>query len=257
MKTLNNILKEFEPITLSEMDKSKLMDRTDTKFTFSKENLADVLNEVKGDYKVLEIEKHRLSTYQTLYYDTADLSLYIKHHNGKLNRYKVRHRTYVESKLGFLEVKFKNNKGRTIKKRIQKLEVPKQWAEDTSEFITKRTPFMPETLVPNIWVNYKRITLVNNANAERVTIDTDLEFVNKGFTEKMHNLVIAEVKQEKRSGSAFLLAMKKFKIREGSISKYCMGVALTNKSVKMNNFKEKLLLLKHIIYAGNNITANS
>ncbi|MBK7667230.1 MAG: VTC domain-containing protein [Sphingobacteriaceae bacterium] len=52
-------------------------------------------------------------------------------------------------------------------------------------------------MVPNIWINYKRITLVNNANAERVTIDTELEFINKDFKKKMDNLVIAEVKQEK------------------------------------------------------------
>lgn len=257
MNSVNDILKAYQPITLEEMDKAKLMDRTDTKFTFSYENLMKVLEEVKNNYKVLEIENCRASTYQTLYYDTADLSLYLKHHSGKLNRYKVRHRTYVESKLGFLEVKFKNNKGRTIKKRIKIMEVPQQWATETSDFIQAKTPFAAETLVPNIWVNYKRITLVNNENAERVTIDTELEFINKDFTEKMTNLVIAEVKQEKKSPSVFLGAMKKFRIREGSISKYCMGVAVTNKTIKKNNFKEKLISLNNIIYAGNHITANS
>ena len=239
------------------MDKAKLMDRTDTKFTFSLDNLLKVLEEVKDNYKVLEIENCRMSTYQTLYYDTADLSLYLKHHAGKLNRYKIRHRTYVESKLGFLEVKFKNNKGRTIKERIKKQDVPKEWELDTSEFLSKKTPFNPEMLVPNIWVNYKRITLVNNENAERVTIDTNLEFVSKNFTEQMTNLVIAEVKQDKKAASYFIGIMKKLRIREGSISKYCMGVAVTNKTIKKNNFKQKLLSLNHILYAGNHITANS
>lgn len=257
MKRIADILNSFESITLKEMDKAKLMDRTDTKFTFSSDNLLKVLDEVKGNYKVLEIENCRMSTYQTLYYDTSDLSLYLKHHNGKLNRYKIRHRTYVESKLGFLEIKFKNNKGRTIKERIKKADVPDKWSEEASDFILTKTPFSPETLVPNIWVNYKRITLVNNANAERVTIDTDLEFINKNFTKKMDNLVIAEVKQDKRAGSAFLEAMRKFRIREGSISKYCLGVALTNEHVKKNNFKEKITSLNHIIYAGHHTSANS
>lgn len=257
MKPVQDILNSFQSITLKEMDKARLMDRTDTKFTFSLNNLRRVLEEVKDKYRVLEIENCRMSTYQTLYYDTADLSLYLKHHAGKLNRYKIRHRTYVESKLGFLEVKFKNNKGRTIKERIKKQEVPKEWGLETSEFLSKKTPFNPEVLIPNIWVNYKRITLVNNENAERVTIDTDLEFVNKEFTEKMNNLVIAEVKQDKRKGSSFLEVMKKLRIREGSISKYCLGVAVTNKAVKKNNFKEKLISLNHILYAGNNLTAGS
>lgn len=257
MNPINNILNAFQSITLEQMDKSKLMDRTDTKFLFSSQNLLKVLVEVSNHYKILEIENGRISTYQTLYYDTSDLSLYLKHHNGKLNRYKIRHRTYVESKLGFLEVKFKNNKGRTIKVRIKKQEVPKQWAEDTSEFLSSKTPFNPTTLVPTIWINYKRITLVNNANAERVTIDTELEFVSNGFTRKMDNLVIAEVKQEKKADSAFLAAMKKLRIREGSISKYCLGVALTNENIKKNNFKEKISSLNQIIYAGNHTTTNS
>ena len=45
--------------------------------------------------------------------------------------------------------------------------------------------------------------------------------------------------------------MKKFHIREGSISKYCLGIALTCSGVKKNNFKEKLHTIKHLIYANN------
>jgi hypothetical protein len=254
---LKEILNKFGPITLKEMDKAKLMDRTDTKFTFTQGELASILDEVKDMYKVLEIEGHRMSTYQTLYYDTKDLSLYTHHHNGKLNRYKVRHRSYVESNIGFLEVKFKNNKGRTIKDRIKQKGVTENWCEESSGFLTKKVPFDPEGLVPVVWVNYKRITLVNNANAERVTIDTDLEFVSNGVTQKMNNLVIAEVKQDKKSRSDFLGLMKKYHIRVGSISKYCMAIAMTRPSVKKNNFKEKLSSLKHIIYAGHNTITNS
>ena len=232
------------------MDKARLMDRTDTKFTFTQEELVPILEEAKDLYKVLDIENHRISTYRTLYYDTKDLNLYTQHHNGKLNRYKVRHRTYVESNIGFLEVKFKNNKGRTIKDRIKKADAPQLWCGESSGFLTKKTPFRPEGLVPVVWVNYKRITLVNNANAERVTIDTDLEFVNDGVTRKMKGLVIAEVKQDKKNRSDFLGLMKKYRIREGSISKYCMAVVMTEPGVKKNNFKERLSSLKHIIYAG-------
>ena len=238
------------------MDKARLMNRTDTKFTFTQSELITMLEEVEDKYKVLDIENHRMSTYRTLYYDTKDFNLYTNHHNGKLNRYKVRHRTYVESNIGFLEVKFKNNKGRTIKDRIKKADVPQQWCEESNGFLAKKTPFDPKGLIPVVWVNYKRITLVNNANAERVTIDTDLEFVNEGVTRKMQGLVIAEVKQDKKSKSDFLGLMKKYHIRCGSVSKYCMAIAMTEPSVKKNNFKEKLSSLKHIIYAGCNTSAN-
>lgn len=243
------ILDQFEPISLKEMDSVKLMNRTDTKYTFNRAQFDEVLKEIKQNYRVLEIDGKRLSRYQTLYYDTKDLNLYTRHHNGELNRYKIRHRSYLESNIGFLEIKFKNNKGRTLKDRIKKKDVPYTWENETETFLKEMLPFDPQTLIPVIWVNYSRLTLVNKTGAERLTIDLDLEFIKGDVKKNLSSLVIAEVKQEKRKGSPFLKVMKQFHIREGSISKYCMGVALTSgKEVKKNNFKRKLLNLKHIIY---------
>lgn len=230
------------------MDGVKLMDRTDTKYTFHLSTLTAALDKVIDQYKVLEVEGKRASRYKTLYYDTNTLELYTKHHNGELNRYKIRHRTYVESDIGFLEVKFKNNKGRTLKERIKKKEVPHDsWDSDSSKFLGEKLPFDFNTLEPVLWVNYSRITLVNRFSAERLTIDLDLEFLNKSNEKQMANLVIAEVKQESRKPSPFIDAMKELHIREGSISKYCMGIALTRKGIKKNSFKAKLLSLKHIV----------
>ena len=248
MKISLNILEKFAPINLKEMDSVKLMNRTDTKFTFSSTQLEIVLSEVLEDYYILEVNGKRISRYKTLYYDTFNYNLYTKHHNGELNRYKIRHRTYVESNIGFLEVKFKNNKGRTIKDRIKQHDVPEIWETGAENFLNSMLPFEAQTLVPTIWVNYSRITLVNKTSPERLTIDLALEFVKGTETVKLSSLAIAEVKQEKRTASPFLRAMKKHHIREGSISKYCMGIALTIKKIKKNNFKEKLQNLKNIIH---------
>jgi len=241
-----NILQQFESIDLKEMDSVKLMNRTDTKFIFTSSQFEMILQEIMSDYRVLEIKGQRLNRYKTLYYDTVTMDLYAEHHNGKLNRYKIRHRTYVESDTGFLEVKFKNNKGRTIKTRVKEHDVPFSWEGENEVFLTKTLPFEPKILVPMIWVNYSRYTLVHKTEPERLTIDLELEFVKNEVTKKLEGLVIAEVKQEKRKSSPFLKMMKKYHIREGSISKYCMGMALTCDAIKKNNFKSKLLLLKHI-----------
>lgn len=248
MKEAPSILQSFEPITLGEMDRVKLMNRTDTKFTFNASQLETVLAEVSAYYHVLEVDGKRISRYKTLYYDTEQLNLYLKHHNGELNRYKIRHRTYVESEIGFLEVKFKSNKGRTIKDRIKKKEVPFEWGVDTALFLNDMLPFDASVLKPVIWVNYSRITLVNKTCAERLTLDLNLEFIKNDRSKDMGSIVIAEVKQEKRTASPFLKVMKKHHVREGSISKYCMGIALTSTAVKKNNFKEKLLTLNSIIH---------
>ncbi len=243
---LNNLLNSFEPISLDEMDNVKLMDRTDTKYTFHSEILPTVLEQLKDSYRVLRINDTYQSNYKTLYYDTNELSLYYKHHSGKLNRYKVRHRSYVDSNIGFLEVKFKNNKGRTIKDRIKNNEVLLQWTEEARHFLAKKTPYLPDTLVPNLWVNYSRITLVNKTSNERLTIDLNLEFIKGDREKSMKSLVIAEVKQEKNQPSRFKELMKQLRIREGSISKYCMAVALTGEQVKINSFKAKLIQLQKI-----------
>lgn len=248
MSELQNILQMYNPISLKEMDSVKLMDRTDIKFTFNQMQLCDILLQLKDDYKVLQIEDKRQSTYKTLYYDTENLGLYLNHHNGHLNRFKIRHRTYVDSNTGYLEVKLKSNKGRTIKDRIKKVITPLSWEKDTAEFLISKLPFNPEVLKPTLWVNYKRITLVSNKLTERVTIDVDLEFVSDSKFHKMDQLVIAEVKQDKKNASVFLNKMKQMHIREGSISKYCLGIALMKPTVKKNNFKEKILSLKHIIH---------
>ena len=100
-KQVSDMLNQFSPITLEEMDGVKLMDRTDTKFTFNINKLPTILEEAKEFYKILSVEGNRISRYKTLYFDTEDFDLYNEHHSGKLNRYKIRHRTYVESNIGF------------------------------------------------------------------------------------------------------------------------------------------------------------
>ncbi len=248
MKSINDILNTFEPISLKEMDSVKLMDRTDTKFVFNRSKLPEVLNSITEFYKVLEVDGKKISRYKTLYYDTSDFSLYLAHHNGHLNRFKIRHRTYIESSLGFLEIKLKTNKERTVKTRIKQKETPLNWQTNSIEFLEKSTPFSSETLVPALWVNYSRITFVNKQSAERITIDLGLEFLKGAVVQNFDELVIAEVKQEKKKPSPFLKIMKQLHIREGSMSKYCLGVTVLCPNIKKNNFKPKLFHLNHILH---------
>lgn len=241
-----HLLNTFSPISLSEMDSVKLMNRTDRKFTFHVSKLPELLQHIKPFYQVLEIENNRISKYKSLYYDTPSYNLYLNHHNGRLNRYKIRHRTYVESKLGFLEVKFKNNKGRTNKTRIKQQQYDDLTHPQTQAFLNNHQPLNQLNLIPVIWVNYSRITLVNLLNGERLTLDIGLEFITNKNQANYQNLVIAELKQDGKKHSPFFDAAKNLHLREGSISKYCMGIALTCKNIKSNNFKPAIHYLNHI-----------
>ena len=48
MQQLLNILNGFQPITLEEMDRVKLMNRTDTKFAFTYEQLEHILTGINS-----------------------------------------------------------------------------------------------------------------------------------------------------------------------------------------------------------------
>ncbi|MBQ2236062.1 MAG: VTC domain-containing protein, partial [Muribaculaceae bacterium] len=110
---MHDILSTYRPITLDEMRGIKLMNRTDTKFVTTVSRLERLLELARHDYCVQETDGERVIPYYTVYYDTALHEMYRVHHNGHADRQKVRIRCYVSSALGFLEVKTKNNHGRT------------------------------------------------------------------------------------------------------------------------------------------------
>jgi hypothetical protein len=241
---INEILSRFRPISLDEMDSVKLMDRVDTKFMLSSRGFGVLLNELRKSYKCLEVEGFRASRYETVYLDTEKLDFYIKHHNGKRNRYKIRYRKYVESDLTFLEIKFKNNKKRTVKNRMIVPGIESSLSEDSAHFINEISGIDYEVL--NVLRNdFSRITLVNEELQERLTLDMSLKFSAFGGVAEMGDVIICELKQEKaKRNSPFLSAVKNHVHRPMRISKYCMGIAMLKEGVKKNNFKENLLILE-------------
>jgi hypothetical protein len=245
---INSTLGIFDPITLQEMDDVKLLDRTEVKYFFSAQKLPSVLQQIASDYRVLEINGVRVNNYETLYFDTTDFRMYLTHQSGRSNRYKIRYRKYVDSNLSFFEIKFKNNKGRTIKERIKQKDIATAITDKASDFLQEKTPYTPLILEPKVWNNYSRMTLVNKYSKERLTIDVNLAFRNDLVAVDVPNLVIAELKQEKSKASPFMKVMKDMGIKEGSISKYCYGVIYLNEGIKKNNFKPNLLTIKKISY---------
>src|SRR5690606_25304222 len=92
---LSPLLAQLEPVGLAQLDGVALLDRTDTKYLLSLEQLTAALAELGDQYRVLAIDGLRLSPYQTVYFDSADFALYLRHHAGKKNRHKVRSRRYL------------------------------------------------------------------------------------------------------------------------------------------------------------------
>ena len=130
MTEILQTLKEYIPISLEEMSGIKLMNRTDTKYVTSYQILKEILLVARHDYRIQEVNGECNIAYHTIYLDTPDRDMYVTHQNGRIVREKIRIRTYVNSDLTFLEVKNRNNKGRTDKRRIRigSIEVSKKTA---------------------------------------------------------------------------------------------------------------------------------
>lgn len=243
MNEISKITASFSPIKLAEMDNVKLMSRSDTKFAFQFSKLPELLNQMMPFYKVLEINGKFIHDYKSLYFDTDDRKFYLDHHNGRVNRNKVRFREYVGSDLTFLEIKRKNNKGKTIKKRMKVDSINDNLSVKQKEYIYS---IIGSNIILNSkqWINFSRITFVHKVHKERLTIDINLNFKEKDRRGDLNQIAIGEVKQERMSRlSDFMRIAKELHILPIRISKYCMSTLELNPELKQNRFKEKTLFL--------------
>ena len=244
LSKIQEIAESFDPIGLTEMDSVQLMSRVDTKFVFTLDNLIELLPFLKEKYFLLNVKDVLLSDYESLYYDDKEFSSYYDHHNGKVDRFKIRYRKYVNSNLSFLEVKHKN-KGRTDKSRIRVEGIPDNMNDQDFDFV-KNAGVKSAELNPSLLNKFSRITLVNKEMNERLTIDLNVSYTWRSEEKAMNNIVIAELKQGKAMrNSPFYVLMKENQIRPLKISKYTIGMIFMHDKVaiKYNRFKKKLLKL--------------
>lgn len=246
MSIIDELITPFKAISLREMEDVKLLNRRDTKFVFGAEKLPAIMEQLYPSYYILEVDGVRLQHYDTLYFDTPGHHLYLLHHNKRLNRFKVRSRRYLDSDLCYFEIKFKNNKGRTFKERNRQQGPQEEISGQQEELLASLTGYKPAMLQPSLQVIFSRITLVNRALTERVTIDTGITFRCENAEKAYPGLVIAEVKQDRSAFSAIAHILHKVHIPKTRISKYCLGIVSLNRTIKQNNFKHKLYLINKL-----------
>ncbi|KYL33802.1 VTC domain-containing protein [Pseudoalteromonas agarivorans] len=246
---INELLIPFEGYGLNDLNNANLMNRVDSKFMLPLSFLPELLTHIQGQYRVLDIQGKRLFSYYNQYFDTPELDLYKAHHNGKLNRYKVRQRRYVDTATEYLEVKLKNNQSRTVKTRIKLAQTNNQQANSTA-FIKEQMKNSFAHLNVTQQSGYNRIALANEEKAERLTLDFNLWYNTPKGDNKitLPGFFIAELKQSKKTKrSPFYKLMSKHHIFPASFSKYCIGCALLYpERLKVNRFKPVLARLKHL-----------
>jgi hypothetical protein len=250
---INELAAAMPTVTLDEMSHLRLMERIDCKYAAPASLLPRLMEQMHPLFRMQASGEAGIAAYGTQYLDTRELDLFVMHQNGKLNRQKIRIRSYIDSRLSFLEIKNKNNKGRTIKWRIPIsqacLPATSCLSADEQLYLDTHALVGCEALEPALSNRFRRITFVNNRATERVTVDLDLSFLTPrtGREAAVEELMILELKQDGRQESDFRDLLHRERIKPVAFSKYCMGTVLTDPGAKYNRFKSRWAAINKLI----------
>lgn len=248
----------FRPISLAALNaKAAMLERLDNKYVTRAGVLREAVPALAERFDILEIGALRSFTYQTCYFDDAQRSSYFDHHQGRRQRMKVRVRKYLDAALCFVEVKLKDKRGITVKKRLP-YALDKYGTLDASALAHVEQAYRAlyergfgRDLEPTLEMSYRRITLVAREGGERMTIDHDLRFGAQAAGGAIDdNVFIVETKSANGNGLADALLRRWHQHPSSRCSKYCVGMSLTGAVAKHNRFLPVLRKLGALPPAG-------
>ena len=238
----------FTPISLKDLEaNSGMLERIDNKYVVGEEALRAAIPELAKHFHILDIDGRRCFTYDTCYFDDEGCRSYFDHHQSRSRRVKVRMRKYLEAGLCFVEVKLKDRRGITIKKRLRCSldsfgmldETAQKFVRDAYQSLYKRT--FPHKISRNLDMRYQRLTLVAKDGGERMTLDNRVRFeMNDAAQEVDERLFIIEAKSAKGNGIADRILRRLHQHPTRHVSKYCTGLAALRDGLKQNNFRQAL-----------------
>ncbi len=171
----------LESVSLAELDAvAALQTRTDRKYVVSRNMAARLVRGLGGSARVLEIDGMRTFRYESVYFDTPDLRMYLEAARGRPRRVKVRTRTYLDSGLCMLEVKTRDRRGLTVKHRLPHPVAESSWLNgEALAFVGGfgELADLGAVLRPTLTTMFDRTTLLLGAGEARITVDTDLRMV--------------------------------------------------------------------------------
>lgn len=262
----------FAPISLEQLNEhAALLERTDNKYIVTAAVLQQAVPLLAQEFDILEMDGKHVFSYETCYFDDAVHSIYRSHHQGRRRRCKVRMRKYADAGLCFVEIKLKDKRGATLKKRLAC--TPEQFGQlDQQELDFVHAAYhalygeaFTQALEPAVTMRYQRITLVAKQGGERMTLDVGLQFTAQGRTvDVSQECYLLETKSSNGNGMAdhILRALRERPV--SPCSKYCMGLAALQRVNRYNRFlpalrrlgiaapapgPQRLLQLAHALYA--------
>lgn len=236
-------LSRFDTISLDALNtKAAMLERLDNKYIIPATRLAPAFDAFSDLFDVLEIEGKRAFTYATRYYDDAARRAYYDHHQGRRKRCKVRVRHYVDAGFSYLEVKLKDIRDVTVKKRLKVPNGIETLDSTCTDFIDTcyRNQYGEDfgrPLQVRIGMEYERITLVAKEGGERMTIDTSMGFWSHRVTRDVGaDMFIVETKSARGNGIADKILRKLHLHPTSRCSKYCVAMAALGEVDRVNRF---------------------
>ena len=242
-------LDSLPSIGLDELiERASLLTRVDRKYLLPATALDDVLADLDPRTRVLEIDGHRHSAYESVYFDTPALDSYVLAAHGRRRRFKIRTRTYLDSAVGYLEVKTRGSRSSTVKERIE------YRPEERDTLTADGLAYVDETLAasgialdsgalqPVLSTEYARATLLLPESASRATIDTRLAWrllPRPGRLLERPAVVVVETKSASRA-SEMDRALWAHGHRPTSLSKYATGMAAFRADLPANKWHRTL-----------------
>jgi hypothetical protein len=235
------------PISLKELNAlAALQTRVDRKYFVPAGIFRKLIAELTDELQVLEIDGRRTFGYESVYFDTPDLTTYRAHLQRRRQRFKARTRTYTDSGLCMFEVKLTGSRGETVKERV-----PHPVGHGTQLTVDAvahlRTTLgqafrqdLPPEMGPTLATTYRRTTFVSRNGECRLTCDVELLCRNARHEVRDTGTHVLVESKSSGPGSAPDRILRELGVRPAAVSKYCVAVAALHPELPSNPWQQTL-----------------
>jgi hypothetical protein len=235
----------FSPVSLDDADATAaLRTRVDRKYVIDEPMAALLLTEMDASVTGLEIAGLRSFHYVTTYFDTEDRQGFVRAARRRPDEFKVRVRSYQETRANVLEVKRKSRRGETVKTRIPYSMPSGATLDDAGcEFVDEvlATHGLARCLRAAVTTSFVRSTVVDTAIGWRATVDRLVRMSEgDGRRAELAGVAIVETKSVAAPTpmDRWLWARHH---RPRTISKYGVGTAALHHDLPANKWHRVLL----------------
>jgi hypothetical protein len=239
---LGRVLQHLPPLSLEELcARPDLQTRVDRKYALPLAELPDLVADLPDGFAVLTVDGRRSHSYESVYFDTADLACYHAAAHGRRRRFKVRTRSYLDTSVCLLEAKTVGGRGETVKRRADHTFGERARLDDEDYLVLRDWlgPDLPD-LTPTLVTRYRRSTLVDLDGHGRVTLDAGV----RGTAPDGRSVLLADHVVVETKSPAAATAVDRWLWAHGHrpvrLSKYAVELAALQPDLPANRWSRTL-----------------